>query len=132
MERDPVGEAVRSLRLSLEESQQEFAHRLKVAIRTIARYEGGQPPRGKALGNLACLAFEFGFKDHAAIFRAALEREMGLDGPIPKLEKRTGIAFREWNLEEQKWFKALESVMDGVVRDGGSINGPRGLLSKVD
>ena len=37
-------------------SQQELAFRTKMAIRTIARWEGEQPPHGKALLRLADLA----------------------------------------------------------------------------
>jgi transcriptional regulator with XRE-family HTH domain len=39
MSEDTVSSTIRKLRQALGESQQQFAHRLKIAIRTIARYE---------------------------------------------------------------------------------------------
>lgn len=132
-ERNPVSEALRSLRVvGLNESQQEFAQRLNIAIRTVARYESGQPPHGKALGKLARLALDLGFNDQAAVFRVALENDMGVPVPIPQKGPTTGVGFRRWSPEEQKWIKALEVLMDQVKKHGGEIEPPRNLGKLLD
>jgi len=56
MSEDAVSLTIRKLRQSLGESQQEFAHRLKMAIRTIARYETARPPRRVGIGALQRIA----------------------------------------------------------------------------
>ena len=53
-----VSDAVRKLRKELGESQQQFAYRMKTAIRTVARYETVRPPKGKVLRQLAVMAAE--------------------------------------------------------------------------
>lgn len=123
-ERDPVCEAVRTLRLALNENQQEFARRVEIALRTLARYEKDKPPRGKTLGKFARLALELGFNSQAAVFRAALEKEMGVPVSVPHVPKTTGVGFRFWTAEEEIWFKALEEVLDEVAKHGESLEFP--------
>jgi transcriptional regulator with XRE-family HTH domain len=68
MEDNELGDAIRSLRSGLNESQQAFAYRMKTAIRTISRYETVQPPKGKALLQLADVARAAGRGDLTEIF----------------------------------------------------------------
>lgn len=74
-----VGEAVRKLRLSLDESQQAFAHRLQAAIRTVARWEAGHKPNSRMLSQLERVAREHGLNDYAVVFRAALSADVGTE-----------------------------------------------------
>jgi transcriptional regulator with XRE-family HTH domain len=80
--RNPVCQAVRRLRLALDDTQQQFATRLHLAISTVVRYELSRPPRGKALVQLDRLAMEHGFDDCALIFRNALLNEAGVRIPV--------------------------------------------------
>jgi transcriptional regulator with XRE-family HTH domain len=72
-----VTNAVLGLRTAIGETQQEFAYRMKTAIRTIARWETVRPPRGKALADLARVAEETGQKELAGVFRTAISKELG-------------------------------------------------------
>jgi transcriptional regulator with XRE-family HTH domain len=78
-ERSPVCTAVWNLRHSLGETQQEFAYRMKTAIRTIARYETVRPPKGKALTAFLALAERAGRHDLAVVFQEALRDEIGIN-----------------------------------------------------
>jgi transcriptional regulator with XRE-family HTH domain len=68
--------AVRELRLTLRDSQEAFAQRVKVSVRTVARYETVRPPRGKPLAQLHRIAVENGAKGVAAVLEEALTREL--------------------------------------------------------
>jgi transcriptional regulator with XRE-family HTH domain len=74
-----VSKAVRELRTALGETQQEFAFRVKTAIRTIARWETVQPPRGDTLKGLAYLAEKSGRLDLATVFDKARVAELAAD-----------------------------------------------------
>lgn len=73
-----VSDAVRKLRKELGESQQQFAYRMKTAIRTIARYETVRPPKGKVLRRLEVLATENNLHHLADVFHGALNQELGM------------------------------------------------------
>ena len=73
-----VTAAVRALRQSLGESQQQLAFRMKTAIRTIARYETTRPPKGKVLAHFKQIAAENGREDLAEVFAQALAEELKL------------------------------------------------------
>jgi transcriptional regulator with XRE-family HTH domain len=73
-----VSEAVRKLRKELGESQQQFAYRMKTAIRTVARYETVRPPKGKVLRQLEVMATENNLGYLAEVFRGALNQELGV------------------------------------------------------
>ena len=75
---------VRKLRLALNETQQEFAARMRVGIATIVRYEHSREPRGKALARFEQVAAGYGFDEYAAVFRKALTDELGAPPPMPK------------------------------------------------
>lgn len=66
-----AGRAVRMLRRALGESQQQFAVRMGLAVRTIARYEATQPT-GKILVRFEQLSRENHQTTLADIFRRAL------------------------------------------------------------
>lgn len=74
---------VRKLRIALDATQQEFAHRLGLAIATVVRYEHNRPPRGKALAKLERVAAAQGLDEYAAVFRSALSNELGAPPPAP-------------------------------------------------
>lgn len=73
---------VRKLRTALEDTQQEFATRLGLAIATVVRYEHNRAPRAKALAKLEQVAAAHGLDEYAAIFHRALSMELG--GPPPE------------------------------------------------
>ena len=75
----PIQNAVRRLRKALGETQEQFAHRLKTAVRTIARYEGERPPTGLVLAQLKQLADANDLQDVANVFHDAILRELGQD-----------------------------------------------------
>jgi transcriptional regulator with XRE-family HTH domain len=75
-----ITKAVRSLRAGLGDTQQQFAHRLGMAISTVVRYELSRPPRGKVLADLERLAVSNGCFREAAIFRNAFYEEFELCG----------------------------------------------------
>jgi transcriptional regulator with XRE-family HTH domain len=76
-----VTEAVRLLRRSLGDTQQQFAQRLGMAISTVVRYESTRPPRGKVLAKLYQLAIDNGLSRVASMFHLALSAELG-ESPI--------------------------------------------------
>jgi len=71
-----VSDAVRELRVSLGESQQVFAYRIKSAIRSVARWESVRPPKGKTLALLERIARENGQPQLAKRFQDALVQEL--------------------------------------------------------
>lgn len=75
--KNEVTAAVRELREALGDTQQQFAHRLGLAISTVVRYELTRPPKGKALVQLQEVAKQHGLDLIAATLRNALSKEMG-------------------------------------------------------
>lgn len=63
-----LAEAVRNLRATLNETQQQFSDRLGVVVRTVARYEVEKPPSGDILLTLSKIAGEAGRSDLAEVF----------------------------------------------------------------
>ena len=74
-----IQSAVRQLRKALGETQEQFAHRLRTAVRTIARYEGDRPPTGLVLEQLKQLADAYNLPEVASVFQQAIVRELGQD-----------------------------------------------------
>jgi transcriptional regulator with XRE-family HTH domain len=72
-----LSRAVRQLRQALGESQEQFARRLKTAVRTIARYEGERPPTGLVLARLKQLADTHDLPELAKAFQQAIENQLG-------------------------------------------------------
>jgi transcriptional regulator with XRE-family HTH domain len=77
-----VTEAVKALRLHLNDTQQSFAARTGLAISTAVRYETTRPPKGRALARLYDLARQHDCDKVAEIFHNALAEEMG-GVPVP-------------------------------------------------
>jgi transcriptional regulator with XRE-family HTH domain len=71
-----TAEAIKSLRAQLNESQQEFSNRLGVVVRTVARWEREQSPRGDMLLKLADVASQVARQDLVATFHRAYSREI--------------------------------------------------------
>ena len=97
---------VRKLRHAIDDTQQEFAHRLGLSIATAVRYEHNRPPRGKALAKLAEVAAAHGLDEYAAVFRRALSNELGAPPPAP-----TGLTVEAKNEEERDLLVALLDVL---------------------
>ena len=74
-----VAEAVKSLRIALNDTQQQFAQRLGLAISTVVRYESIRAPRGAALAKLVYLASDNGLVHISEMFRYAINCEAGLE-----------------------------------------------------
>jgi transcriptional regulator with XRE-family HTH domain len=68
--------AVRELRTEVGDTQQEFAHRLHAAIRSVARYETDRPPRGTILLKLWRLAKLKRLDVVSNVFREAIAAEL--------------------------------------------------------
>jgi transcriptional regulator with XRE-family HTH domain len=75
-EEQSVADAIRALRAEFGESQQRFSDRIRVTVRTVARYEVQKPPTGEMLGTLAALAEEVGRPDLRMVFTNAFWREL--------------------------------------------------------
>src|ERR1035437_1530289 len=76
-QKSSVSQAVRSLRVSLGESQQAFAYRMKTAVRTIARWETVRPPQGKFLAGLSLIAMTNGLDELGLFFYKEALGEIG-------------------------------------------------------
>jgi transcriptional regulator with XRE-family HTH domain len=70
-----VAAAVRQIRKAYNETQAQFAARMKATIRTITRYETAQPPKGEALIRLWRLAKEKNLADVADTLARAFLRD---------------------------------------------------------
>ncbi|MFN7992748.1 MAG: helix-turn-helix transcriptional regulator [Bryobacteraceae bacterium] len=75
--KDDLTGAVKALRTKLGDSQQTFANKLGIAIRSVAHYEADRPPRGRTLVQLARLAHEAGLEREADLFHRASREELG-------------------------------------------------------
>lgn len=75
--RPTLTEAVKALRVRLDDTQQAFAQRLGLAISTVVRYESTRAPRGKALALLYKLAIDNGMHDVGMMFHMAMISELG-------------------------------------------------------
>ena len=114
--------SIRGLREEMGLTQPEFANRVGVAIRTIARWEKDQPPHGQALIKLAQLADSRGCKDIAGSFVAALrsEKTSHYATSEPELQawsEGLTIAFR-FRLTEaarQRWRQIGEQILEAVA-----------------
>ena len=114
-----LSQAVRSLRHELGLSQQEFANRLTIAVRTVARWENNQPPRGRVLVDLAQLADGKGLTRISRQFLNALQRELGgvntqteseLKGWLDGLQ----LAFRYRFKQPKTWQAIARNVLEMV------------------
>jgi transcriptional regulator with XRE-family HTH domain len=79
-----VTEAVKALRIALDDTQQQFAQRLGLAISTVVRYESTRAPRGDALVKLVHLANANGLVHIVEMFRFAISSDAGLLAEIPE------------------------------------------------
>jgi transcriptional regulator with XRE-family HTH domain len=88
------------------ETQQEFAHRLGTAVRTIARWEKVRAPSGASLARLEGLASANGHLDLASLFGDALAAELGRSEFIV-----TPWVFELYTEAEHLWVATLLSVL---------------------
>jgi transcriptional regulator with XRE-family HTH domain len=73
-----VTETVKKLRLAVGDTQQQFAHRMGLAISTVVRYESTRPPKGRALAGFVELATASNLPDLAKVLNDALLEEIGV------------------------------------------------------
>jgi transcriptional regulator with XRE-family HTH domain len=109
MRDDAVSLTIRKLRQALGESQQQFAHRLNMAIRTIARYETVRPPRGLALVQLQRTAEAHGLDEYAAVFRRAAAAAVGVEPDLTSEQFRDALLR---SLEDPEVRNALKHAME--------------------
>jgi len=115
-----VSDAVRKLRKELGESQQQFAYRMKTAIRTVARYETVRPPKGKVLHQLEVMATENNLLHLADVFRGALEQELG----VRNAEKVRIRALANLYLRDQMT-AAFDKYVKAINAGGCTVNAMR-------
>jgi transcriptional regulator with XRE-family HTH domain len=73
-----LAQVLRQLRMTLGESQEQFAHRVQSSVRTIARWEGGQSsPSVPAIVKLTQIAESNGVHPVAAVLADSLAMEIG-------------------------------------------------------
>ncbi len=95
-EEKKLAEAVRSLRASLNETQQQFSDRLGVVVRTVARYELEKPPSGDALLALSKIAEKAGRSDLADVFQKAYSTVLtSTRTPLAEAIRRFRLTFGE-------------------------------------
>ncbi len=110
----PISEALRDLRTALGDSQQDFAYRMKTAIRTISRWETIQPPRGPVLLKFIALAQKANRPDVATLFQRAHTAELELDpfNFVGKAHYEHGHDGSYWGFLLQ-WFEGQEQARYG-------------------
>lgn len=74
-ERTPLAQAIRRFRIALEDSQQQFAKRLGVALTSVARYETNFQPSADVMVKLAQVAREKKMPMFVEIFEGRLKPE---------------------------------------------------------
>jgi transcriptional regulator with XRE-family HTH domain len=122
--------SIRGLREEMGLTQPEFANRVGVAIRTIARWEKDQPPHGQALIKLAQLADSRGRKDMAESFVAALrsDKTSHYAASEPELKawsEGLTIAFRLrlTMAARKRWLQIAELIVEAVALAADSQEG---------
>jgi transcriptional regulator with XRE-family HTH domain len=93
-------DAVRALRKAMGLTQEGFARRINMTLRSIERYENRRPPTGNALLKLRDLAFEEGQKDIARFFHHQYLMNFGADMVV-------GVRDVQQDPEAELIFKAL-------------------------
>jgi transcriptional regulator with XRE-family HTH domain len=95
-----LAEAVRNLRTTLNETQQQFSDRLGVVVRTVARYEVEKPPSGDILLTLSKIAGEAGRSDLAKVFDDAYSTgAASARTPLAEAIRRFRLTFGETQQE---------------------------------
>jgi DNA-binding transcriptional regulator YiaG len=117
--RAELSQAVRDLRKALGATQQGFALRVPTAIRTVARWENGQPPHGKALVRLAQMAEAQSLEDIAGMFVRALQLEMTSHDATAQPELKgwldgVEVAFRHRYRLRERWTSLAEKIIEAV------------------
>jgi transcriptional regulator with XRE-family HTH domain len=117
---DELVRAVKNLRKRLAESQQAFATRLGLSIRTIANYEGGRRPSGKPLLALAQAAAISNLPDLENAFLKALSDELHGWGQmqllmIPPTKARGAHGFLMLHLEGSDQLRGAQSCRDALL-----------------
>jgi transcriptional regulator with XRE-family HTH domain len=114
-----LSQAVRDLRSAIGVTQQEFASRFPTAIRTVARWENNQPPRGQALVRLAQMAAGLGHEELAGRFVQALQLEMATPNAVEQPELKgwldgVTVAFRYRFRQYARWNDLAAKIIEAV------------------
>ena len=125
--KEVTSKAIRDLRQEMHLTQQEFANRLGIAIRTIARWENDQPPHGAALVKLAQLANARELASIEDCFVSALADESPNSNVSMEPELRawaegmeTAFRHRHRLRTPGHWLRIAEGVVDAVDYAAGS------------
>jgi transcriptional regulator with XRE-family HTH domain len=123
-----VRTAVRELRLGLNDTQQQFAARINLAISTVVRYELTRAPSGKALTKLFELADRYRFREQAEVFRSALIEEFGLNlpGTLNKLADPGVIMMNPRRIYDR------DLLVEGFDKHVASINNHGDIVDAID
>lgn len=81
-----VRDTVKLLRTHLNETQEQFARRLGVTTRAVARYERSRPPKTEILARLKWIAVQEELTVYAAVFHDALTGRIGPPSADPRPE----------------------------------------------
>jgi transcriptional regulator with XRE-family HTH domain len=125
-----LSDAVRSLRRALNESQEEFATRMKTSVKTITRYETVRPPTGAALAKLALIAQQAGEDYLAEVFEKHLFTEAETLGEILAVDSAREVLNALYLNQGDAWL--VEQIRDFLrsARQGALIRHP--LVIKGD
>jgi len=129
----PLLKATRELRARLKLSQTDFGQRIHRTITTVVRYEKDVAPKGEALVPYVILALDSGFEDLAALFRAALIRDLGSDCERAlawKADSRGTISVPDEIRPLVRAFLKFMSARDLMPAEELARNGLKSLLLK--
>jgi transcriptional regulator with XRE-family HTH domain len=110
-------ETVKALRLTLGDTQQQFAQRMGMAISTVVRYESTRAPRGEALAKLYRVALENGLSHIAAMFQAVVIGELGEPANQRLLLQTEGLLkelLKELEDEKPEASQKVEAAIKGI------------------
>jgi transcriptional regulator with XRE-family HTH domain len=119
--KEELSQSIKTLRENMNLTQPEFASRLGIAIRTVARWEKDQPPHGEILTRLAQIADARDLNEIAGCFVAELRTEKtghyaSTEPELKAWVEGVEIAFRlrYSKAVTEKWFQIARNVMEIV------------------
>jgi transcriptional regulator with XRE-family HTH domain len=132
-----VSEAIKTLRAHLSFSQERLAREIGATLRTVARYEHGDIPKGKYLTALMSLAGERGREDLAEIFGQQKFREA--QSVLKSLQSpRSARRISYWELSDNCDFlnvtlSAIEDLRASVQQSAGLAESVKSdILNKIN
>lgn len=122
-----VAEAIKALRAQLGESQQQFSNRLGVVVRTVARWELEQPPKGDVLLRLFDLSQEVGREDLMRVFAKALNKLP----PKVLLESIRSLMWPVMTQNIRAWAQMEEALLNLEKTAGNTRSKPDDYRSQI-